>query len=1064
MSLGKKLITIIVCLHFVVSFAYAKKSVFIISNHQSSYAQAYSIEGTQIVYQADIDISSQNPGFGAVGNAVWPEKNLMFITYESSGKIVWSSTKTLDKVGEFETGNGNLAGIVIDRGRGYIYVMSDGFSELYVYSFDEIDNTLVLEGIYYLNPAPPYYYVYGVGLALDENRNLLYVTSAYYYSYNRVHIYDTNDFIGSGGDVDPNGFIDIVVDGTSRAPIGIAVDPVRRYMYTGSWGIHDYLVRTQIDPPYTSTEVLVENESYSGSATGLGVDEDSGLVYCTTTLNDFRVYDSNLILKDTETNNISGPAGVAVGGWYKKPLFSLVKDNNDPNNGCVDPNKYKNLTFDIFWDVNGHPDTNKVVIDQLPDELDYNSLSSPTGDYNSFDRIVKWNISGNSGHIVLKTNVNKWAKPYGTITNTAIMEGDTYLTKDDCNVDVCPWGTQIIYVDRDATQGFNNGTDWNDAYLDLQDALTQARNSPEMTTPIWVAAGPYKPVNNVNIFDYKSKSFELPDNVALIGHFGGIGTYETSPYQRNFNDANNETILEGKIGQNDGDSVYRVVTGTGIENVLIDGFTVEGSRTVYPFTVPAAGIDLNAVSDISIVNCKIRDNHYYGIYVENYSYPNIYNCTFTSNNIAGIYIYDHSELEEISSCIFDGNGLTGNGILASYYSDVNVEKSIVQNHTEDAININGGGLTLKGSIIRYNGWNGIFLYNNMTTEIINNWIHNNGSSGISFNSQASTPLVRNNTIYQNYAYGIYSSQSGADPNIINCIITGNDTNDLYKPGGSFGEVNYCLLQHSHSGIGNITGDPCFINILGNPDDLHIDVNSICKDAGDPNVSYDDERDIDGEPRVAFGRADIGGDEYYWSKADYNKDANVNFIDFASLARPWGAQDSNISLNTDSDVDIEDLKLFCDDWLWKPAWIQRQWMLDMAFDGGNDMAMASTNSAETGVVQAQTSDALMLTDIRASLAARPARLRARTDKFYDIRPQITVSEIQPAETMILVDQMSTATIAEESMTNDDTTITEPTTIEEIVDWLDAIWQSGELNDVMSEEEYQRFRSDLQESDE
>jgi hypothetical protein len=140
------------------------------------------------------------------------------------------------------------------------------------------------------------------------------------------------------------------------------------------------------------------------------------------------------------------------------------------------------------------------------------------------------------------------------------------------------------------------------------------------------------------------------------------------------------------------------------------------------------------------------------------------------------------------------------------------------------------------------------------------------------------------------------------------------------------------------------------------------------------------------------------------------------------------------------------------------------MLDMAFDGGNDMAMASTNSAETGVVQAQTSDALMLTDIRASLAARPARLRARTDKFYDIRPQITVSEIQPAETMILVDQMSTATIAEESMTNDDTTITEPTTIEEIVDWLDAIWQSGELNDVMSEEEYQRFRSDLQESDE
>jgi hypothetical protein len=40
--------------------------------------------------------------------------------------------------------------------------------------------------------------------------------------------------------------------------------------------------------------------------------------------------------------------------------------------------------------------------------------------------------------------------------------------------------------------------------------------------------------------------------------------------------------------------------------------------------------------------------------------------------------------------------------------------------------------------------------------------------------------------------------------------------------------------------------------------------------------------------------------------------------------------------------------------------------------------------------------------------------------------------------------------------------EPTTIEEIVDWLDEIWQSGEL--TMSEDEYLRFRSVLQESTE
>lgn len=64
---------ILICISF--STVKAKKSVFIISKHQlPSQAQAYKIDGNEITLQGTLDISTYNPGNGAVGNTVWPEK------------------------------------------------------------------------------------------------------------------------------------------------------------------------------------------------------------------------------------------------------------------------------------------------------------------------------------------------------------------------------------------------------------------------------------------------------------------------------------------------------------------------------------------------------------------------------------------------------------------------------------------------------------------------------------------------------------------------------------------------------------------------------------------------------------------------------------------------------------------------------------------------------------------------------------------------------------------------------------------------------------------------------
>ena len=185
--------------------ALAKKSVFIISKHNNpSRAQAYSIEGDEVVYQADVDISTYNPGIGAVGNAVWPEKDLMFVTYENSDMLVWSSTKTLEKVGEYDSGiNDDFAGIVVDQDKELIYTIKRDYEDLYVYFFDEPNNTLVLDGQYDLETSSGY--ITGWGLALDEQNDLLYVTD----TSNRVHYYDTNDW-------SLQGHIDITVDSSTE--------------------------------------------------------------------------------------------------------------------------------------------------------------------------------------------------------------------------------------------------------------------------------------------------------------------------------------------------------------------------------------------------------------------------------------------------------------------------------------------------------------------------------------------------------------------------------------------------------------------------------------------------------------------------------------------------------------------------------------------------------------------------------------------------------------------------------------------------------------------------------
>ena len=603
MALGKKLIITTIFVLFSSGILLANKSVFIISQHNSpSIAQAYKIDSSQVILQGYVDVSSYNQGYGAVGCATWPEKELIFFTYEDSGTIVWSSTKTLQKVGEYATPISSCSGIVVDREKELIYILWRQYfysDNLYVYSYDSLNNTLVFQNSFQLKDSYENVII-GLGLSLDEPNNLLYAST----NFNTIYVYNTNDFSLHHQISLP------------RYAVGIAVDPNRGYLYTGHWQSHNYLVRTMTSSPYTSAEV-----SIGLPVLGIDVDKETGYVYCTTYQPDFRVYNSSLQLLDTETNGgIGGPAGVAVGGVYKPQLFSITKDNNDVQGNCVRTDDL--VTFKIIWSANGHNDTNVKIIDYLPPDLDYVSSNPNITDYNSTTKKYIWNLDTLSGSeygtFKITARVKTLSCPCGRLTNKAVMEGDNYYKEDTADVNACSWLTSgIVYVDNDATSGLQIGTNWENAYIDLQQALSIARDC-KGSKAVWVAEGTYNPTED----PLKTEvSFELINGVDLFGHFAG---FETNPEQRDFANSSNETILDGFLDEQNNIRVNNVIRGQTV-NASIDGLTIQsaGGDGVYLYDC-----------DVNVQDCKIVDNYGCGILV--YDSDLSVNRCIISENIYGI--------------------------------------------------------------------------------------------------------------------------------------------------------------------------------------------------------------------------------------------------------------------------------------------------------------------------------------------------------------------------------------------------------------------------------------------
>lgn len=206
----------------------------------------------------------------------------------------------------------------------------------------------------------------------------------------------------------------------------------------------------------------------------------------------------------------------------------------------------------------------------------------------------------------------------------------------------------VIYVNISSV-GSNNGSDWLNAFSDLQLAL----QTSEFGDTIWVAEGVYYPT----ISSDRNISFEIKDGLTVLGGFNGN---ELLVQERNW--TINKTILSGDIGVigTKNDNSFNVVYSNVTNYIELNGFEIiQGDARVDDMSEPFYGRRKNGAG------CYIE-----GVSASPNSYVKILNCNFKYNasafNAGSIFINSKGVFgiaSIIKNCEFEFNISRGGGAI-----------------------------------------------------------------------------------------------------------------------------------------------------------------------------------------------------------------------------------------------------------------------------------------------------------------------------------------------------------------------------------------------------------------
>ncbi len=249
----------------------------------------------------------------------------------------------------------------------------------------------------------------------------------------------------------------------------------------------------------------------------------------------------------------------------------------------------------------------------------------------------------------------------------------------------------IVYAKHDAA-GNNNGSSWDDAYTNLQQAINAAQQGDE----IWVAAGTYYPTGNGS---GRTRHFNLRNCIEIYGGFEGTEDASFPKIQRNL--LANETFLDG---DNDRYNVMRSYAGID-STAVIDGFTIQNGRADCDLNgcnwlEHTAGGGIQNEGDPVIRNCKFTNNFAMsggGAIANIGSKPMIIMCII-DNNIAeecggGIWNYSSSNPKIINCLIINNKATNGGGICNNASQATIINSTIADNF---AYGLGGGIFTEHG--------------------------------------------------------------------------------------------------------------------------------------------------------------------------------------------------------------------------------------------------------------------------------------------------------------------------------------------------------------------------------
>jgi hypothetical protein len=303
--------------------------------------------------------------------------------------------------------------------------------------------------------------------------------------------------------------------------------------------------------------------------------------------------------------------------------------------------------------------------------------------------------------------------------------------------------SQIIYVDQNAT-GSNNGTDWANAYTDLQTAIANIG----LNTTINVAQGTYYPTATTD----RTISFNIPRDKKLVGGFptgGGTRNPELNP-----------TILSGDIGtigDNTDNSYHVVYFNNSSSTNEFDGFIVEKGYA------NGSGSNEKSGGGILVTNSSSSS---YGLYLRNCIIR--YNYAISGG---GITI---SKKADIYNCKIYSNQAeqTAGGVYIS--TDGRIYNSYIANNSAGG---SAGGLYISGF--------------NTAPKAIGCIIANNESGSDGAGARVNSYLINCTVVNNKGNYGVMLDTYGG---ILNCILWKNETtsSQVYIPGSSTLENN--LIQ------------------------------------------------------------------------------------------------------------------------------------------------------------------------------------------------------------------------------------------------------------------------------